>query len=169
MRREDADGLAALFGGEPLGGGLDGGGEVAGFADTEAGAGDAELEDRVGERMAHRGEAPHGHDDHVADASADPVDKAAGHEQAQRVGHLKCVDDVAVVEFGHADACLERRLGDADDLAIHVVDGCGREEHGADGPAHVPDPFADRRICPGFDWRSRDAVHLVPLTACMPS
>ena len=55
--------------------------------------------------MAHGGEAPDGHDDHVADARAELVDQAAGGQKAERVGDLKCVDDISVVEFGHADAC----------------------------------------------------------------
>ena len=45
--------------------------------------------------------------------------------------------------------CLEGGLEDRDDLAIHVVDGGGGEEHGADGPAHVPDACAgDVGLCP---------------------
>ena len=47
---EEAGGEGAFLGGEPFGGGLDGGGEVAGFAETEEDAGDAEADDARDER-----------------------------------------------------------------------------------------------------------------------
>ena len=39
--------------------------------------------------------------------------------------------------------CSQRRLEQGDDLPVHVVDGSGEEEHGADGPAHAPQSRAD--------------------------
>ena len=66
---------------------------------------DAEFEGGVGQRMAHRGEAPDAHDDDVADAGADLVDNAAGDQQADGIGELEGVHDVAVIDFGQADAC----------------------------------------------------------------
>src|SRR6516164_545963 len=74
---EDAGGQRALTLREPLGDGFDGGREVAGFPKAEADARDSELEHGADERVAHCRKAPDGHDDHVADARADTVNKTA--------------------------------------------------------------------------------------------
>ena len=105
---EDAGGQRALALREPLGDGLDGGREVAGFAKAEAEARNAELKHRVGQRVAHGGEAPDGHDDHVADARADLVDEPSGDQQAERIGELKGVHDVAVVQLRSCRCCAWR-------------------------------------------------------------
>ena len=76
----------------------------------------------AGQRVAHGGEAPDRHHQHVADARAQLVDKPAGGQQANRVGDLECVHNVAVADLRHADAVFERGLEDRDYLAIHVVD-----------------------------------------------
>ena len=103
---EDAGGQRALALRKPLGDGLDGGGKVSGFAEAEEEARDAEFEGGIGQRVAHRGEAPDAHDDDVADARADLVDDAAGDEQTDGVGDLEGVDDVAVIDLGQADGVL---------------------------------------------------------------
>ena len=90
--------------------GLDGGGKISGLAEPEEDARDAELKGSVGQSMAHRREAPDTHDDDVADAGADLVDDTSGHEQADGVGDLEGVDDVAIVDFGETDALLQRRF-----------------------------------------------------------
>ncbi len=99
---EEADGLGALLGGEPLGDGLDGGGEVAGFAEAEEDAGDAEAGDGGDERVAHGGERPDADGEGVAGLGAELVDHAAGEEEADAVGDLEEDEDVAevVVEDG---------------------------------------------------------------------
>ncbi len=55
---EQAGGQRPLLAGEPLGGRLDGGGEVARFAEAQHEAGDAEAADREDQRMSHRGKRP---------------------------------------------------------------------------------------------------------------
>ena len=61
----------------------------------------------------------------------------AGEQQADRVGELEREDDVGVVDLGPAELLLQRRLEDADDLAIDVVDRRGEEQQRADDPADV--------------------------------
>ena len=95
---EEADGQGALFGGEPLGGGLDGGGEVAGLAEAEEDAGDAEADDAGDQRVADGGERPDDDGEGVAALGAELVDDAAGEQKADAVGDLEAADDVAVVE-----------------------------------------------------------------------
>ena len=60
-----------------------------------------------------------------------------------RVGELEREHDVAVVDLRPAELRLQRRLQDADDLAIDVVDGRGEEQQRADDPAEP----ADARRC----------------------
>ena len=92
--------------------------------------------------MAHGGEAPHTHHQYVADARAEFVDETAGEQQADCVGDLKCIDDVAVIYFGQADAVFESWLEERDNLTVHVVDGGCGEEHGADCPAGATEACA---------------------------
>ena len=113
-------------------------GKLPGLADTEAKARNAEFKSGVGQRVAHGGKAPDAHDQDVADARADLVDHSAGHEQADGVGSLKGIHDIAVVDLRQADGVLERGLEQRDDLSVHVIDRGREEEHGADGPAHIP-------------------------------
>ena len=63
----------------------------------------------------------------------------AGEQKADRVRHLEREDDVAVVDLGPAELRLQRRLQDADHLAIDVVDRRGEEEQAADRPAEISD------------------------------
>ena len=147
---EDAGGEGALFGGEPLGGGLDGGGKVAGFAETEADAGDVEAKDGGDEGVRDRRQAPDQDGEGVAGFGAEPVDKAAGGEQTDAVGDLEEDDDVSevVIEDGLMEAVgggipaherhgVKDRLDEREDRTIHVVDGGGEEEQAADEPADV--------------------------------
>ena len=90
---EDAERERALFLRKPLGIRFVGGRKVAGFANSKKGARDAELKHGVDQRMAHGGEAPEGHDDHVADARADLIDKAPRAELAERIEEGKECDD----------------------------------------------------------------------------
>ena len=140
---EEAGGEGALFGGEPLGGGLDGGGEVAGLAEAEQDAGDAEADDGDDEGVAHGGQRPDADGEGVADLGAELVDDAAGDEEADAVGDLEADDDVAVVvvEDGlvggvdggvpaHEGQVVEQRLDEREDRAVHVVDGGGERRAG---------------------------------------
>ena len=61
--------------------------------------------------------------------------------------------------------CCEGGLEEPDDLAVHVIDSRGGEEHGADGPAHAPHPCAGREFrcllcCDYFQFR---LVIILPL------
>src|SRR5207245_6028024 len=66
--------------------------------------------------------------------------------QADRVSELKRKDDVAVVDLVPPELPLQRRLENADHLAIDVVDRRGEEQQAADGPAEVAHPS---RRCDG--------------------
>ena len=70
---------------------------------------------------------------------------AAGEQQPDRVGELEREDDVGVVDLGPAELLLQRRLEDADDLPIDVVDRRREEQQRADDPADVPPAVAGRR------------------------
>src|ERR1700733_8614713 len=134
---EDARSQRALALRKPFGDGLNGGGKVAGLSNAEEESCDAKLKRAVGERVSHGGETPNAHDQDVADPRANLVHQAARDEQADGVGGLEGIHDIAVVEFCQADRVLECGLEQRDDLAVHVVDGGGEEQHGADGPAHI--------------------------------
>ena len=103
--------------------------------------------------MAHRREAPKSHDDNVADARANLIDKASRAKLAQSVEERKERHHCSVALFGQADAVIgnalhQRGLEKRKNLAIHVVDGGGGKQHGADGPAHVTQPRAGgRALC----------------------
>ena len=80
------------------------------------------------------------------------VDDAADGEQSQRVGELEGDDDIAVLHFVPADTGLQQRREEAEDLAVHVVDGVGDEEQRADAPAVVGHPESIRIANFGFQW-----------------
>ena len=146
---EETGGEGAFVGGEPLGDGFDGGGEVAGFAEAKQDAGDAEASDTGDEGGADRSASPNEDGDGVAGFGAELVDDAAGEEEADAVGDLERDEDAAVVDvvgglMGGVDAGdpahevqVKERLDEGEDRAVHVVDGGGEEEKTADGPADV--------------------------------
>ncbi len=150
---EEAGGEGTLFGGEPLGGGLDGGGEVAGLAEAEEDAGDAEAGDTGDQRVAEGSQAPNEDGQGVTGLGAELIDDAAGEEEADAVGDLEGLDDVAVVEvigdleFGVEigdpthEGKMELRLDEREDRAVHVIDGGGEKEQEADEPAHAGGGF----------------------------
>ncbi len=98
---------------KPFRRGLDGGGEVAGLAEAEEEARDAEAQCRTSEGMAHGGDAPYAHDDGVADARAEAVDHLPSENEADGVSELKGADDVAILRFCPADAVLQHRCENA--------------------------------------------------------
>ena len=86
---EDARRGGALLLREPLGGRLNGGGEVAGFKQAQEKAGESELKGRVGEGRAQAREGPANHGQGVAEAGADLVDHGAHDQEADAVGERK--------------------------------------------------------------------------------
>ena len=76
-------------------------------------------------------------------------------EQADRIGELKGEDDVGVVDLGPAELPLQRRLEDADDLPVDVVDGRGEEQQPADDPAEAADRDVPRPAAAGARARTR--------------
>ncbi len=74
-----------------------------------------------------------------------------GQQQADRIRELETEDDVGVVDLAPAVLLLQRRLEEADHLAIDVVDRRGQEEQPADHPA-IPSDAA-----PGRQHRRRIA------------
>lgn len=148
-RVEEACGQGAFFGGEPLGCGFDGSWEVAGLAESEKDAGDAEAHDAGDERVADGGASPDENGEGIAGLGAEFVDDPAGEEESNTVGDLEADEDTAVVDVvdglvGGVDAGnpaheieVEERLDEREDRAVHVIDGCGEEEQKADDPANV--------------------------------
>src|ERR1035438_537354 len=99
--------------------------------------------------MAHRREAPERHDNHVADAGAHLIDKAAREQLAERIEKRKKCYYSPEALFGQADATLahavhQRGLQKPQNLPVHIVDRSGSKEHGANGPTHVPDLYDPR-------------------------
>ena len=117
------------------------------------------CEHGVGQSVAHGGEAPEGHDDHVADARAHLVNKAPGGEQADGISDHEGGHDVAVTGLRHADALHQRGLEDGDDLAVHVVDGRGDKEHGADGPSNAAETVAGIGRAVGLEGECHSISH----------
>ncbi len=159
---EEAGSKRALAFRKPFGHDLDCGGKVTRFAEAECESRNDEAGDRRRVRQAgecedgcrrsseepdagvrHRGKAPDDDGDRESLARTKSVDDPAGDEQADAVGELKREHDVAVVDLRPAELTLQRRLQDADHLAIDVVDGGGEEEKRADDPAEP----ADTRRC----------------------
>ena len=169
-------GQGALFRGEPLGGGFDGGGGK--LPDSRRGRGrrgrcrnpgDAGDEEWLME--AH----PHDEDgEGVALFGAELVDNAAGEEETYSVSDLEEDEDAAevdvvggppmvgVVETGDPthEGKMEQGLDEREDRAVHVVDGGRKEEEEADEPADVgleqdaEVKPASRRLLTGLDGHS---------------
>ena len=68
---------------------------------------------------------------------AEPIHHPAGEQEPDRVGELEREDDVGVVDLAPAELLLQRRLQDADDLPVDVVDRRRKEQQRADDPAVV--------------------------------
>ena len=127
--------------------------------------------------VRHRRDAPHRHRDRESNARADAVDEAAREQQADRVGELEAEDDVGVVNLAPAEFLLQRRLEQADHLAIDVVDRRRQEQQQAD---HPPIPSRSAFVCHlrsfmwprlwdcGDGWRTRDG-RAVPRPSACPS
>ena len=72
-------------------------------------------------------------------ARANPVDQLAEDEVADGIGDLEPEHDVAVVDLAPVELLRQRRLENADDLAVDVVERRGGEEQRADDPAEPAD------------------------------
>ena len=164
---ENAGRERALLLREPLGDGLDRGGKVARFAETEDEPRECKARRRarqqhdrrridkdrrqpqpgepVGNRMEDRADAPQDDGEDEAEAGAQLVHHPAGDQQTNRVGELEGEDDGRVIALAPRKQLLQIRLQDRDDLPVDVVDRRRREEQGADDPAIPPDGRRDRR------------------------
>lgn len=147
---EEASGERSLLRFEPFGDGFDGCGEVSRFAQSEQETGDAEARDREDEDVGHTGECPESDCERIAAFCAELVDDAASAEEADAIGCLKEDKDVGEVvgEYllvgdverwvpAHEGEFVQLRLDEREDGAVHIVDGRGHEEEGADEPADV--------------------------------
>ncbi len=139
---EECGGEGAFLAREPLRDGLDGGGEVAAFAEAEGDAGDAKAGDGAHEGVSGGGKAPRGDGDGVADLGAVAVDEPAEGEVAEGVGTLEERVDPAELLVGPVEFLVEDGLQQRQDLPVHVVDARSGEEQAADEPAVA----ADREI-----------------------
>jgi hypothetical protein len=90
--------------------------------------------------------APQQRGDAKAKTDADPVGEPPHSGVADRVGDRKEEDDVAEIGFAEMQVCLNRRLENAEDVAVHIVDGGDEEQHRADHPAVVA-------ATPGEGWQ----------------
>ena len=146
---KDANGFGTLVGGEPLGCGFDGGGEVAGLAEAEEGAADHEADDARDQRGADGGASPDEDGESITLLGAQLVDNASREEEADAVCDLKGDEDAAVVdvvaglmgviEAGNPthEGQVKERLDEREDRAVHVVNGGGEKEQKTDGPTDV--------------------------------
>ena len=128
---------------------------------------------RRGFRVGHRRDTPHAHRNRKANPGADAIDESTRQQQPDRIRQLETEDDVGVVDLTPAVLLLQRRLEQADHLAIDVVDRRGEEQQEADHPAIPPDARGgggDRRGC-ARRWSLRGACSVVVITmsASLPS
>jgi len=89
--------------------------------------------------MGHGGDGPPDDRNGETQFGADAVDDAAGKEHHHSISQLKGDDDAAVGQFTPADLHLQVRRQNAKNLAIDIVDGCGKEQQRADIPAQMFD------------------------------
>src|SRR5262249_53407304 len=95
---------------------------------------------------SHGRDRPEADSDGEPDSRADAIHQPARIDIAERVRELKRDDDVAVVDLAPSEPLLERRLENADHLAVDVVDRGGEEQQRADRPAKAV-------RAGGRDWR----------------
>lgn len=160
---ENARGQRALLLREPLGDSLDRCGKVAGFTNTQSKTRQRKARRRAGQHddgescgrieverrqfqpgkpvrgsVSYRGKAPQNDGEREADPCADFVHHPAREEQADGVGELETENNSRVnalvlpLKLFH-----ECRLQNADDLAVDVIDGGGKEQQRANDPAKV--------------------------------
>src|SRR6185437_13619272 len=143
------------------------GGEVAGFADPQRDAYGGESRDRTHEGVGDMGRGPDDNGQRIAEARADLVDDAAEADIAHRIGRLEPEHDVAIGDLVPAVFLLQHQLEHADDLAIDIIDGRGREEQGADHPAEGAGTTRDRGVGGGLRIVHLGGRHVVLLTAAL--
>ena len=132
---EDAGCERAFLLWKPLGDRLDRARKIAGLAEAEREPREAEAGDGADDRVAHARQAPDDDRERVGESGADPVEDAAGQQQAEAVREAEPRDDVAVVHLAPAELAAERRRENSQHLAIEVVDGRRRKQQGEDRPA----------------------------------
>ena len=99
--------------------------------------------------MAERGAGPDKDGHRIAGLGAELVDDPAGKEEPDAVRDLEADDDVAVVDVIDGLECggdawepthegkMEQGLDQRQGGAVHVVDGGGGKEQGADEPSDI--------------------------------
>ena len=151
---EQADREGAFLLREPFGHRLDAGGEIAGFADAQAKAGEGELGHAMHAAMGDMGDRPDDDRDGIAQPRADRVDQAAKAQITDRIGRLEPEDDIGIVGFRPVHLGRQSGLQHADHLPVDIVDRGGGEQQPDDHPAIAPDPLG----CSGDGL-----VHSLPL------
>ncbi len=148
-------GQGTLAFGEPFGGRLDGGGEIAALtqaeqdaADEEAGDGTAEdVPDLGRKRMRHRRQAPEGTGKDESPAQAHHVHQPAHDEHADRVGGAEGHLHVPVILFGPTKGLSQFGSQVAKDAAVDVVGGGDPEQQRTDHPPVVRHSLRIGRRC----------------------
>src|SRR6185437_2100869 len=84
--------------------------------------------------MRHRRDAPDRDGDGIADARAYAINESPHQQQPDCVGGHEGVHNVAVLKRVPSDLRLQQRIQQAEDLAVHVVDGGGEKYERADRP-----------------------------------
>ncbi len=93
--------------------------------------------------MHDRAGGPDGNRHHIGRLGADLVDKPPGKQHGNRINELEHRSDVGVIGVAPAKLRRQLRRQEAEHLAVEVIDGGGKEQHRADGPAIVADGLAD--------------------------
>ena len=172
---EDAGGKGPLPLGVPLADGLDRGGEIAPFGQSQGEPGQAEsgdrkhgrrhrpdqasgqrrfeprqaaIDQRADQPMRHRGQAPNRDGQGQTRTHADAVHEPPHDQVADGIGQRERIDDRAVVGRRPMELVAQIRAQDAEDLAIDVAHRRGEEQQAANHPT-VMAAFCPRAIGDG--------------------
>src|SRR6185369_1429601 len=134
---ENTGGQRTFFFRKPLRHRFDRSGEISRFTEAKKEASDAKPEHGMGQRMAHRRDAPEDYRERESFACADAIDYASDTQEPNRISALKRKDDPAITNFTPTNFVVNGCLENSDHLAIDVVDGGGEEQQRTDGPTIV--------------------------------
>ena len=116
---EDGRGQGALALREPLGDGLDRGGEVAGLADAEGAAdGDVRRQQPPGEGIERSRRWTRDERNGQAQLGADPVDEPSGRNSDAGIDRGKRGGQIRIIAIRPAEASLEEALISADRITV---------------------------------------------------
>ncbi len=153
---EDAGGQRTLTAREPFGYRLERCRKIARFAKAQEKPRNRKPHHAGGQGMPHRRQAPEADRQRIAEPRAEAVDHRTAAQQTQRIRRLECGDDIAVLDFVPTDLRLQERRQHAQYLAIHIVDGGGGQQQGANPPAHPAEPCrCSLRRCGGHVAHAR--------------